>query len=220
MSQPGPGFALLLRRQARERGIELQEAQAAALESHCRLLLRWNRAVRLTSITGEAAVRDRHVLESLEALRFLPGGRGRLVDVGSGNGFPALPLLLLRADLEGHLLEPAVRKRAFLKEVIRAAGMADRVRVHADRVDGADDLLRHAPFHCLTARAVGSLAAILAGAAAGLSAAGRAVLFVGEQDAASIGGAPPPGLRVEHVHPLHGRRASYVAVLSRQPAVP
>ena len=205
-------FAEALAAEAGARGIELPAAEARALSTHCRLLLRWNRSVRLTAITDETAIRERHVLESLQALPLLPAGPGRLLDVGSGNGFPALPLLLLRPDLTGELLEPVVRKRAFLKEVIREIGIADRVTVSPDRIDVPRDLADRRPLHCVTARAV-DMAAILAGAAAALDRRGRAILFIGRKDADAIRAAPPPGLRCRELHLLRGRDASFIAVL-------
>ncbi len=69
----------------------------------------------------------RHVLESLAGAPLL-GETGRLLDAGSGNGFPALPLLLARRGLAGVLLEPRERRWAFLCEAVRELGLACEVR--------------------------------------------------------------------------------------------
>jgi 16S rRNA (guanine(527)-N(7))-methyltransferase RsmG len=209
-------FPEQLRARALERGIRLGPSELAALGAHHRLLRHWNRTAHLTSVLDDDEIIDRHFLESLEALPFIEEDRaGTLVDVGTGNGFPSLPLLVHRPRARGILLEPTTRKRAFLKEVIRELGVADRIQVHPDRIDKPADLLRHGPFQWLTMRAVGkALESVLAGAAEGLELGGRALLFLGSAglDRASAGA---DGLALEETVPLHGRDASFLAVLRR-----
>ena len=79
--------------------------------------------MRTSSLTG-------HVLESLAALPWV-GSTGTLLDVGSGNGFPAVPLLLARPGVRGVLLEPRERRWAFLREVVRELGLPAEVRARA-----------------------------------------------------------------------------------------
>ena len=205
-------FGRELRSAAAARGIRLSPEAVAGMEAHHRLLRRWNRTVRLTSLTDAREILDRHFLESLEALRFLRSDAGKLVDVGTGNGFPALPLLMARPRLEGILLEPTTRKRAFLKEVLREVGLSCRVKVLPNRIDAAADLEPLSPFDYLTVRAVGGLAGILDGAAAGLAPRGRAIVFVG-RDGLEI--AKRSSLRLESHLRLPARTASYLAVLHK-----
>jgi 16S rRNA G527 N7-methylase RsmG len=139
-----------------------------------------------------------------------------LVDVGTGNGFPALPLLLMRPHLEGRLLEPATRKRAFLKEVVRETELAGRVEALPHRVDMPEDLARLGPFDVLTMRAVAGVEALLAGAASGLTAEGRALLFLGEAALADLRSGCPAGLKLTKEVALTGRQASFVAVVERE----
>jgi 16S rRNA (guanine527-N7)-methyltransferase len=97
------------------------------------LLAHWSRVVDLTARRSADEVIRADVLASLAALEFLPG-EGRLVDIGSGNGFPAIPLLVARRGLEGTLLEPRERRWAFLGEVVRELGLPARVvRESAER---------------------------------------------------------------------------------------
>lgn len=98
------------------------------------LLERWGRSVNLVGDDRPEVIIRSHVLESLAGAPFLPTA-GALLDVGSGNGFPAVPLLLARPDLSGVLLEPRERRWAFLREVGRELAMSvtvvrENVREH------------------------------------------------------------------------------------------
>ena len=100
---------------------------AGGLAAYLTLLARWAGAVDLLAEPGEREVVLRHVLESLAALPWLASA-GRLLDIGSGNGFPAIPLLLARPAMSGVLLEPRERRWAFLREVVRDLGLDTEVR--------------------------------------------------------------------------------------------
>ncbi len=208
-------FPERLRQRASNRGIGLKPHEIRDLTEHFKILMRWNETVHLTSIQDEGAILDRHFLESLEALKFLPEKPGVLVDVGTGNGFPALPLLMLRPNLQGRLLEPATRKRAFLKEVVRETGLAGRVQALPDRVDRPEDLAGLGPFDFLTMRAVAGVETVLAGAAAGLVPGGRALLFLGQSALEGVRAECPAGLKLVKESPLTGRSASFIAVVER-----
>jgi 16S rRNA (guanine527-N7)-methyltransferase len=208
-------FSESLSRRAGARGVTIGHSQMRDLERHFRLLLRWNPTAQLTSVESEEEILDRHFLESLEALRFIPESAGVLVDVGTGNGFPALPLLVMRANLEGRLLEPATRKRAFLKEVVRETSLAGRVKALPDRVDRPDDLSALGPFDILTMRAVAGVETVLAGAVSGLRPGGQALLFVGKSIIESLQDECPDGMTLVHEAKLPGRSASYIAVVER-----
>ena len=208
-------FPERLRQRASNRGIYLKPHEIRDLAKYFEILMRWNQTVHLTSVQDEGAILDRHFLESLEALKFLQEKPGVLVDVGTGNGFPALPLLIARPNLEGRLLEPATRKRAFLKEVVRETGLAGRVQALPDRVDRPEDLAGLGPFDVLTMRAVAGVETVLAGAAAGLVPGGLALLFVGQSALDCLRAECPSGLKLIKESPLIGRNASYIAVVER-----
>lgn len=105
----------------------LEGELAADVARYLGLLGWFDGALDLLGRVGAEALVRLHVLESLAALPFLPG-RGELLDVGSGNGFPAVPLLLARRRLRGTLLEPRERRWAFLREVIRELDLDATVR--------------------------------------------------------------------------------------------
>lgn len=122
------GFAELLAACAPE----LSAAQGAALEAHCELMLRWNRSINLTTITKLEEVVQRHYCEALFLARFLPAGPLTVVDVGSGPGFPGIPVAVARPDLSVALVESHQRKAVFLREASRGL---ENVRVLARRAE-------------------------------------------------------------------------------------
>jgi 16S rRNA (guanine(527)-N(7))-methyltransferase RsmG len=104
----------------------LSDGLAGALAAYLTLLGQWGGAVDLLGDMEEEDLLAGHVHEALAALPWL-GEEGRMLDVGSGNGFPAVPLLLARPRLRGVLLEPRERRWAFLREVVRELGLAAEV---------------------------------------------------------------------------------------------
>jgi 16S rRNA (guanine527-N7)-methyltransferase len=121
----------------RLRGIaELTDANAEALESHYNLLVHWNRTLNLTAIRDLAEVVERHYCESIFLAARLPAGPLRIVDVGSGAGFPGIPVAVYRPDCSVTLIESHQRKAVFLKEATRSL---PNVRVLARRAEQADE---------------------------------------------------------------------------------
>ena len=99
--------------------IELTDRQKKQAHSYCRWLARWNRRLHLTSIRGEAEIWERHFMESFWLAKRFLAREMRVVDIGSGAGFPGLAMLLYRPDLEMTLIERDYRKWVFLRELSR-----------------------------------------------------------------------------------------------------
>lgn len=113
------------RRLLAERGMAggLQERIA----SYLALLGRWQRVVNLVGGLDAGGVVDELVVESLAGAVLLPG-HGTVLDIGSGNGSPAVPLLVASPEIGGVLLEPRERRWAFLREVVRELRLPAEVR--------------------------------------------------------------------------------------------
>jgi 16S rRNA (guanine527-N7)-methyltransferase len=92
-------------------------------------LLRWNARVNLTAVTSEAAVAEKHLLDSLAVLPELEGARS-LLDLGAGAGFPGLPLKLLRPELEVTLVDSVGKKVGFMKHAIARLGLKGARALH------------------------------------------------------------------------------------------
>lgn len=93
--------------------------QLSLLERHYQLLLRWNQKMNLTRITSIGDAVRYHYCESLYLAQSLPEGGLRIVDIGSGAGFPGIPVAIYRPDCEVHLVESHQRKAVFLNEATR-----------------------------------------------------------------------------------------------------
>jgi 16S rRNA (guanine527-N7)-methyltransferase len=124
----------------------VSDDQIAALWQHYELLQRWNRVLNLTSIDDFEQVVLRHYGESVLSAKYVPRGTFRLVDVGSGAGFPGIPIAVIRKEIEVTLVESSQRKAAFLRE---CTDLAPNLKVVTSRADSID-----AHFDILTARAV------------------------------------------------------------------
>lgn len=115
--------------------VELSSAQIEALEAHYRLMVRWNKMLNLTKITGPDEAVTRHYLESLFLGVHLPAGQLKVADLGSGPGFPGFPLAVLRPECEVALIESHQRKAVFLREASRAMPNVTVMAKRAEEVE-------------------------------------------------------------------------------------
>lgn len=102
------------------------------LETYVRLVEKWQPRVNLVSPASLADIWVRHIWDSAQLALFVPENSSRLVDVGSGAGFPGLVLSIL-TNAECHLVESDQKKAIFLSTVIRECGLS--ARVHNDRIE-------------------------------------------------------------------------------------
>jgi 16S rRNA (guanine(527)-N(7))-methyltransferase RsmG len=124
-------FAELLR--SRLSGIaELSDEQVSRFERHNELLSKWNRTVNLTSIRTLDEAVERHYCEAVFLAKHLPPGELKIVDIGSGAGFPGYPVAVLRPECTVTLVESHQRKSVFLREASRELA---NVRIRAVRVE-------------------------------------------------------------------------------------
>jgi 16S rRNA (guanine527-N7)-methyltransferase len=207
---PGESFAYRLREAAGEVGRTLSRHEADALISHYELLRKWGSRMNLTGLRDEEAILRRHFMEPIAAAELI-GDTGRLVDLGSGNGFPAIPLKVLRPGIDLVLVEASEKKSAFLWAVLRELELSGS-KVVTRRVEGVEDLEDLLPCRYLTIRAV-RVPGVLGGKKARiLESGGRALFFVAPEEADRLEKKPPSGLRFESVRPLPSDSRSVLAV--------
>lgn len=130
-----------------------------AILGHLRLLLAWTAAINLTAIRDPDAAVTGHLLDSLAAVPLLrQAGVTRFLDLGSGGGYPGLPLALALPAAATLLVDSIAKKAAFLRVAAEAAGVGDRVAVAAARAEAlAVDRRQRERWPAVTARAVAPL---------------------------------------------------------------
>ena len=124
---------------------------------YCQLLQEWNQRMNLTAITDDQGVAEKHFLDSLLPLTLWELPRGaRLVDVGTGAGFPAVPIKLLRPDIQITLLDSLQKRLTFLEEVCGQLGIQAEL-LHARAEDAGRDPARRERYDVATSRAVAGM---------------------------------------------------------------
>jgi len=176
-------------------GLELAPAQRAALATLVAELADWNTRVNLTAITDPAEVVDKHLLDSLAVLPWLRGHS--VADVGSGAGFPGLPLAVADPQRRYTLIESTGKKVKFLRHAIERLELPNVDVLHGR----AEALKPSQPFDSVISRALGPLSDFVrvAGHLAGRR--GRLLAMKGKVPAAELK-ALPPGWKALAVHPI------------------
>src|SRR5438105_13345473 len=134
MPAPLEQFANALQLAAPEFGIDLDDGRIRKLTEYYQLLLKWNPRLHLVAPCSPEEFATRHILESLVLIHHLPLN-ARVVDIGSGAGFPLIPCLLVRHDLRVTLIESSQKKLIFLREALRHANSATPGRLIGARFE-------------------------------------------------------------------------------------
>lgn len=159
--------------------IEVSEEAISRLYLYLDELIKWNRKINLVAKAPVELIIETHFLDSLTLLPLLtacpPPG---LLDIGSGAGFPGLPLKIVRPDLEVTLVEPRQKRVSFLKHIIRTLKLKG-IKVSDERVEKGNNINGQDNFPLITSRAFNSISQFLA-LTAGLSAPqGRVICMKG-----------------------------------------
>ena len=146
-----------LRDKGKALGIKITEEQAEQFQTYMELLLEWNEKMNLTAITQPGEMVEKHFLDSLTLLLACKVKEGaKVIDVGTGAGFPGIPLKILRPDVELTLLDSLNKRLTFLGEVCAALGLESR-RVHKRAEEAGLDKAMRESYDLAVARAVAPL---------------------------------------------------------------
>jgi len=145
----------LIREGATELGVEVDDFAMSGFETHAAEMIQFNRKINLTAITDPFEVAIKHVIDSLAAAPYV-FDQARLLDIGSGAGFPGIPIKLVRPTSTVTLIDGVVRKVSFLKHIIRRLKI-EGISAHHKR---AEQMNRHpdACYDIVISRALSSLA--------------------------------------------------------------
>lgn len=160
---------------------EIVREQFDKINEYIDLLNKWNRKISLTRVAEPTEIVQFHFGESIYALNFADFRSGRLADVGSGSGFPGLAIKILRPELEITLLEPNLKKSAFLAEVVRSLQLSS-VEIISKRFE--DSNISPESLQFLTCRALSSSLKLLSWSDSCLL-RGRAILLWTSDNAAA-----------------------------------
>jgi 16S rRNA (guanine527-N7)-methyltransferase len=132
-SRGEPEALSVLARGAAGFGIDLCSAQIAAFQTYIETLLFWRARLSLTGATSESAIVHDHIIDSLSIARFIQAGQ-RVADLGSGAGFPGIPLAIAGPEAAIWLVESRRKRANFLREAIRQCKL-DNVQVIEGRAE-------------------------------------------------------------------------------------
>ena len=173
----------MIRRALEEFKLPSYDDQILQIQQYIKILLAWNDKVNLTAIRDPLEILYRHFCESMFAGVSVPVETGRLADVGSGGGFPGLPLKILRPGLRVFLVESNLKKATFLAEVTRELGLTD-TQVLVRRYEELGEEI--APLDFVCSRALGDFPAFLKWAHSEQIAAKKVILWIGARDLPEI----------------------------------
>lgn len=172
-----------IRRALGEFGLTANELQVIQIQQYMGMLLAWNDKINLTAIRDPLEILNRHFCESMFGATLLPKMPCRLADVGSGGGFPGLPLKIMRPEDTVFLIESNVKKATFLAEVVRELQLTE-TRVLVSRYEELGEEV--APLDVVCSRALGEFDKLLEWAKSAAIGARQAVFWIGKGDSELI----------------------------------
>lgn len=172
---------------ANDMGIELDSMAAERFEILESRLLRWNAHINLTAITDEDEIAVKHFADSLTVLTAADIPKGaKVIDVGCGAGFPGLPMLIARPDLDITFLDSVGKKLGFIKDVLNVTGLMGQT-LHARAEDIAHDQQYREQFDLAVSRAVAPLNILAEYAMPLVAPGGMFIAMKGAEDEAELG---------------------------------
>lgn len=152
-------FEEILRTYLKKIDIELSKKQIEQFYTYMNLLLEWNEKINLTAITEPEEVILKHFVDSLTISAYIKKG-SKLVDMGTGAGFPGIPLKILRDDIEITLVDSLNKRINFLNEVIKELELREISTVHARAEEFGQNKKYREKFDIATSRAVANLSTL------------------------------------------------------------
>jgi 16S rRNA methyltransferase GidB len=153
-------FITTLIQECKKQNIELDENKAQALKQYKELLVEWNEKMNLTAITEDYEVIVKHFVDCLECTHLISNEK-KIIDVGTGAGFPGMPLAIFYPQIEFTLLDGLNKRLIFLEEVVNKLGLKNVKIVHARAEEAARNEEYFESFDAVVSRAVANLPVLL-----------------------------------------------------------
>lgn len=153
-------FELKMVKLLKQIGIELKEEDVKKYFQYMKLLLEWNENINLTAITEMDDVILKHFVDSMTVLKYIDEN-SRLVDVGTGAGFPGIPIAIMKPDVKVTLLDSLNKRILFLNEVVEKLDLKNVKTVHGRAEDFGNDKYNRESFDIAVSRAVANLCTLV-----------------------------------------------------------
>jgi 16S rRNA (guanine527-N7)-methyltransferase len=150
------GFCDRLKLGSEKLGVDITPEQISLMAAHGAELILWNKKINLTAIVDPLAMAEKHFIDALAVQPFL-GREKRMMDMGTGGGFPSIPLKILNPSLGFVLVDSSRKKVNFLKHVIRTLGLKDIEAIHSRVEDLARDDSHAKTYDAVISRAFAGL---------------------------------------------------------------
>ena len=155
-----PEFKNHLKDGLNDLGIKVSEFQADLMAIHAKELMAWNKKINLTAIKDPLQIVEKHFIDSMAA-GFCLGNEYSIIDMGSGGGFPGIPIKIMKPSLKVVLIDSSRKKVNFLKHVIRTLQLTDIDAIHSRVEDLHENELYKNKFDAVISRAFTELSGFL-----------------------------------------------------------
>ena len=152
-------FGGILKNKCEKLKIKIEEKNIEKFYKYMKLLLEWNKKINLTAITEPNEVILKHFVDSLTISKYIEDD-STLVDVGTGAGFPGIPLKIIREDLEITLVDSLNKRINFLKEIIEEIELKNIKAIHSRAEEFGKNVKYREKFDYATSRAVANLSTL------------------------------------------------------------
>ncbi len=154
-------FFDLMAKAAEDVGLQLSQDQYEGFMKYMRLLQEWNEKINLTAITEDGEVVKKHFIDCIKAFKRDEFKKAEtMIDVGTGAGFPGLPIAIMRPELKVTLLDSLNKRINFLNTVVNELGLKNVTTIHSRAEDGARNKELREKFDIATSRAVANMSVL------------------------------------------------------------
>lgn len=143
--------------EAKKIGVEINKEQRDKFQIFLEMLQKANAEINLTALTETNDIILKHFIDSISVLPFIPKNTVSVIDIGSGAGFPGIPVKITRPELEIALLEATTKKAVFIEQAIKKLGLVNAKVINSRAEEAGQDLRYREQFDVALARAVAQM---------------------------------------------------------------